>query len=130
MRRARLLITLALLIPATAALAQTGKIAGVVTDASGDPLPGVNVSLDGTMQGSVSDVDGFYAILNVRPGSYTVRATFIGFTTELRENVRVNVNLTTEIDFALREETVGLDDYQGILQLEQQARDAGYPALK
>lgn len=110
MRRVRLLLTIALLIPTTATLAQTGKISGVVTDAAGEALPGVNVSLEGTMQGSVTNVEGYYVILNVRPGSYTVRAAFVGFTTELRENVRVNVDLTTEVDFALSEERVGLDE--------------------
>jgi outer membrane receptor protein involved in Fe transport len=110
MRPVPLLLTLALLLPASLAFAQTGKVAGVVTDQSGSALPGVNVSLDGTTQGAVTNVDGYYVILNVRPGSYTLRATFIGFTTELRENIRVNVDLTTEIDFALREETVGLDE--------------------
>jgi outer membrane receptor protein involved in Fe transport len=110
MRRASLLFTLAFLVSATAALAQTGKIAGVVTDESGGELPGVNVSLDGTTQGSVTNAEGYYVILNVRPGSYDVRASFIGYTPEVRQNVRVNVDLTTEINFALGEERVGLDE--------------------
>lgn len=112
MRLARLLcFTLVLCLPATVALAQTGKIAGIVTDAAtGDPLPGVNVSIEGTTQGSVTNVDGYYAILNVRPGTYDVRASFIGFTPQIREGVRVNIDLTSEVDFQLREETVGLEE--------------------
>ena len=111
MRNVRLLFTLALLLTATAAQAQTGKIAGVVTDeATGDPLPGVNVVIDGTTQGATTNVDGYYAILNVRPGEYDVRASFIGFTPAVRQGVRVNVDLTTTVDFALQEETVGLDE--------------------
>ena len=110
MRLAKLLLTLALLVPATA-WAQSGKIAGQVTEASsGDPLPGVQVLIEGTTQGAVSDVDGYYNILNVRPGEYNVEARFVGFATDIREEVRVSTDLTTTIDFAMREETVGLDE--------------------
>ena len=110
MRSAPLLVALGLLFTASTAVAQTGKLAGVVTDQSGASLPGVNVSIEGTLQGAISDVEGYYVILNVRPGSYTVVASYVGFRTERREGVRVNIDLTTEIDFALSEETVGLDE--------------------
>jgi len=112
MKLARLLCILAcLMLPATAALAQSGKISGRVLEASsGEALPGVNVSIEGTTQGSVSDVDGYYFIVNVRPGTYTLRASFIGFTSAVVENVRVATGLTTEIDFSLQEEAVGLDE--------------------
>ncbi|WP_243663569.1 carboxypeptidase-like regulatory domain-containing protein [Rhodothermus marinus] len=57
-----------------------GRIAGVVTDAAtGDPLPGVNVTIEGTTLGAASDIDGQYYILNVPPGRYTVRASMIGY---------------------------------------------------
>ncbi len=106
-----LLFTLALLIPFTTAWAQSGKIAGQVVDAaSGEELPGVNVSIVGTTQGAVTDAEGYYSIINVRPGSYDLRASFVGFTEEIRENVRVNIDLTTTENFRLREETVGLDE--------------------
>ena len=54
MRLARLLCILALLaLTATTALAQRGKISGVVTDAgTGDTMPGVNVAIVGTTQGA------------------------------------------------------------------------------
>ena len=112
MRRVRLLSTLALLflLPATAALAQTGKISGVVRDAGGTTMPGVNVVIDGTTQGSVTDADGFYFINNVRPGTYTLRASFVGFVSEVVKRVRVSTGLTTNVDFTLREEAVGLDE--------------------
>ena len=77
MRSARLLCILALLaLTATTALAQRGKISGVVTDAAtGDTMPGVNVVIVGTTQGGVADVDGFYFINNVRPGAYVLQAS-------------------------------------------------------
>ena len=124
MNKARLLCLLALLVPATSALAQSGKIAGEITEAAtGQPLPGVNVVIDGTSQGAVTDVDGFYSIIGVRPGTYDVRASFIGFTAEVVQGVRVNLDLTTEVDFALREEAVGLDEVTVIAERPVVQRD-------
>ena len=111
MRQARLLFAFVFCLPVSLALAQSGKIAGTITDGgTGEPIPGVSVIIDGTTQGAVSDVDGYYVILNVRPGEYNIRASFIGYTSVVREGVRVNVDLTTEVDFQLQEETVGLDE--------------------
>ncbi len=110
-RLAQLTLVIACLISAVPALAQTGKIAGRAVEAgTGDPLPGVSVILDGTTQGTVTDVDGYYTILNVRPGTYDVRASYIGFTPEVRQDVNVSLDLTTEVDFELREATVGLNE--------------------
>ena len=86
--------------------AQTGKIVGYITDSAGEPLPGVNVIIQGTDKGTASEADGFYQIINVSPGTYTLRASFIGFTPVLIENVEVNIDLTTEINISMQEATV------------------------
>lgn len=99
----KVLTSLALLVAfvATAeAFAQTGKIAGRVTDAAtGEPLPGVNVVIEGTTQGASSSVDGDYVVIGVRPGAYTVIASFIGFATQRQEGVHVSIDLTTTVNF-------------------------------
>ena len=101
-------MVLILLAPAGFAHAQTtGKIDGVVTDAlTGDPLPGVNVIIPGTLQGSTTDLDGYYFIINVKPGVYEVRASFIGFAPVTVQDVRVMIGKTTTVDFDLREEVI------------------------
>ncbi|MFT4603435.1 MAG: outer membrane receptor protein involved in Fe transport [Rhodothermales bacterium] len=86
------------------AMAQTGKVSGTVIDDTGLPLPGVNVLIDGTLQGTASNLDGEFVIIGVRPGSYTIVASFIGFSTQRREGVRVSVDLTTTVDFTMAEE--------------------------
>ena len=87
------------------AVAQTtGKIRGRVVDDTGVSLPGVNVILDGTTQGTTTDADGYYIILRVRPGTYSVRASFIGFASVTQSGISVQVNKTTFVDFTLREE--------------------------
>ena len=96
---------LAILFWPAAAWAQTGKIAGTVTETgTGEPLPGVNVVIDGTTRGTATNLDGEYVIVGVRPGTYTVVASFIGFQTTRVQDVRVQTDLTTEVDIALQEE--------------------------
>jgi len=88
-----------------------GKISGRVTDTgSGEPLPGANIVIVGTSIGAASDLEGNYAILRVPPGTYQVRADFIGYQKVLTQNVEVLTDLTTKIDFKLRIETVDLGD--------------------
>ena len=103
----RLTPVLLCLLAAVPAAAQTGKIVGEVTDsATGAPLPAVNVAIEGTTQGAVTDIDGEYVIIGVRPGVYDVVASFIGFSRHRREGVQVNVDLTTAVDFAMSEEVI------------------------
>ncbi len=89
----------------------TGKISGRVTDkASGEMLPGVNVILENTVIGASTDADGLYFILQIPPGTYTVRFIMVGYQ-ELRvENVQVSVDHTTRLDAALEERVEELDE--------------------
>ncbi|NIR65518.1 MAG: TonB-dependent receptor, partial [candidate division Zixibacteria bacterium] len=89
----------------------TGKIVGQVVDASsGEPLPGVNVVIENTTLGASTDVDGTYLILNVPPGTYSLRAIMIGYREMLVNEVRINADKTTRIDFQLKESTVELGE--------------------
>lgn len=109
--RATLLLCLALLLPVSLAFAQVGKISGTVTDASsGEPIPGVNVVIEGTTQGATTNVEGLYNILNVRPGEYTLRASFVGYADQVVQGVNVDIDLTAQVDIALQEETFGLEE--------------------
>ena len=84
-----------------------GKISGRVTETgSGHPLAGVNVYLEGTQQGTTTDGDGNYVIINVRPGEHTVVFSFIGFQTHRVTGVRSVTGQTTEVNVALREEVI------------------------
>jgi outer membrane receptor protein involved in Fe transport len=97
--------TLVLFLLATPILAlaqNTGKLAGVVTDAStGEPLPGANVIIGGTQLGTATDVDGNYFIIGVPVGTYNIQASFVGFQEQTVENVEINAGYTRELDFAL-----------------------------
>ncbi len=100
---------LVLLLPALLLAGTTGKIKGKVLDReNGEPLPGANVSIDGTTLGAASDLNGEFIILNVPVGGYTLKCSFIGYRTMTVSSVRVNVDLTTELNFSLPSEAVEL----------------------
>jgi len=103
---------LLVMVLATSTLAGvTGKIAGIATDQkTGEPLPGVNVILEGTLMGASTDPDGFYAILNVPPGEYTLTTSYIGYNNTQVTGVRVSVDLTTTINFTMSETTLELSE--------------------
>ncbi|NBC01558.1 MAG: SusC/RagA family TonB-linked outer membrane protein [Bacteroidetes bacterium] len=86
-----------------AAHAQTGTITGMVTEADTDlPLPGANVLIVGTSTGSVANVDGRYTISNVEPGTYALRASFVGYDPVTQQEVVVAAGETTEVSFTLQ----------------------------
>ncbi|MGB2697299.1 MAG: carboxypeptidase regulatory-like domain-containing protein, partial [Candidatus Zixiibacteriota bacterium] len=80
----------------------TGKIAGVLVDkATGEPLIGASIMIEGTKMGNMSMVDGSYFILNVTPGTYDITARLIGYGPVTVTGVRVRVDVTTELNFDL-----------------------------
>ena len=108
MRRLALLFgvgCLAVLIPA-AASAQS-SIAGNVRDASGAVLPGVAVeasspALIERSRTVVTDDQGRYAIVDLRPGLYKITFTLQGFTTFVRDAIDLPANFTATVNADLR----------------------------
>jgi len=95
-----------------------GKISGTVTDAkTGDALPGVNVYISELSLGAATDLNGNYVILNVVPGEYTLRASYIGYTTHAIQNLQVNTGQTTSQDFKMTQEV--LQGQEVIVQAER-----------
>lgn len=89
----------------------TGKIAGVARDAqTKEPLIGVNIIIEGTAQGAATNLEGYYVILNVSPGKYTVVASAIGYHRKIVTEVAVFVDLTTTVDFQLEPAVIELDE--------------------
>ena len=109
--------------PASAAAPAGGKLAGVVTDESGRPLVGVSVLLEGTTQGAVTNIDGYYVVLNVSPATYDVRFSYVGYGTRRVENVRVVSDQTTELDAVLAEQVLGGEEV--VVRAERPVVDVG-----
>ncbi|RKY55758.1 MAG: TonB-dependent receptor [Candidatus Neomarinimicrobiota bacterium] len=89
----------------------TGKIAGRITDiTNGAPLPGANVIIEGTLIGAASDINGYYAILNMPPGTYILKVSIIGYKSVTVKNVVVKIDLTTTINVQMSTEVLGMEE--------------------
>jgi hypothetical protein len=101
-----LLLALTLLLaPAASAQQQTGRIDGVITDASGAVVPGATVVLTGATTAQLetaAGANGDYHFLNLAPGTYTVTAKLTGFADVARQNVIVQTGGSTQIDLQMR----------------------------
>ncbi|MEE9429868.1 MAG: TonB-dependent receptor [Melioribacteraceae bacterium] len=89
----------------------TGKLTGVIKDAStGEGLPFVNITLEGTTIGAATDIDGKYVILNISPGKHSVKIQYIGYQTKLISNVSISIDQTTRLDVSLSEASIEIGE--------------------
>ncbi len=104
-----LCLAITFILPLNAIAATTGKLSGkVINEETGEPLPGVAVSVEGTRMGALTDDNGEYIILNVPVGTFTVKASLIGFAQVEVENVAVSADLTSYTDFTLSKKALEL----------------------
>lgn len=75
-----------------------GKLSGTIKSLDGEMLAGVNVLISGTPMGTASDTDGNYFIINVPPGTYTIKFQMIGHKAAIHQNVQVVSDFTTRLD--------------------------------
>jgi hypothetical protein len=100
-----------LVLPASLLAGTTGKISGVVLDASTEEvLPGANVLIVGTNMGAAADIDGFFYILNLPPGVYSVQAVMMGYGTTTQQEVVVSVDRTTSLEFKLNKAVLDMGE--------------------
>ena len=105
--RNKLILWLMIIIPAILSAGVTGKIRGRVVDAiSDEPLIGVNVIVEGTNMGASTDVDGYYNLIGLSPGTYSLRVSYISYAPMLMTDVKVMVDLSTDINFQLQSEVM------------------------
>ncbi|HEX9657083.1 MAG TPA: TonB-dependent receptor [Bacteroidota bacterium] len=89
----------------------TGKLSGKVIDsANKEGIVGVNILIEGTKLGASTDVNGQYVIINIPPGTYTLAASSIAYHPSRVTNVQVSIDLTTTINFELKESSVALGE--------------------
>lgn len=86
---------------------QAFTVSGTVKEPDGFPLLGATVLLQGTNQGTVSDVNGNFNLPDVAPGTYTLIVMYVGFTKLSQEIVVTDTDLT--VDVVLTEDVQSLD---------------------
>ncbi|NWF89585.1 MAG: TonB-dependent receptor [Ignavibacteriaceae bacterium] len=89
----------------------TGKLVGKVTDIrSGEALIGANILIEGTNLGGATDIDGKFIILNIPPGTYQVKVSFIGYESIIISQVKIVVDQTTSLPVQLRQGSVEVQE--------------------
>ncbi|HPE57750.1 MAG TPA: TonB-dependent receptor [Bacteroidales bacterium] len=85
-------------------LGQKGSISGIVADMqTNETIIGANVIISGTLTGSATNLDGFYEIRNLDPGSYNLSVSYISYLSDTIFNVKVIAGQTTRINFKLEQ---------------------------
>lgn len=117
------------LLPAPSAAQST--IAGLVTDSTGSVMPGVTVeaaspALIEKVRSAVTDGQGRYSIVDLRPGVYTATFTLTGFSTVKRDGIEVASNTNVPINAELRvgalEETITVSGQTPVVDVQSTAR--------
>jgi len=98
----------------------TSVITGRILDTDNLPLPGANVTIEDTEIGTVSDVNGFYTLVQVPTGSQKVHVSYIGFNEETKD-VTVIEAKTVELIFQLKP-GIMLNEVEIGYQLQGQAK--------
>lgn len=107
-------------------IAQTGNISGIVSTSDGNPAVFVNVILSGTNHGTIVNDKGFFELKNVKPGTYNLRASFVGLEPQTK-SVQVENGKTTTVDFVLNENSEELKEVVVIANPSKYVTD--YPSV-
>lgn len=136
--RGRILVlgVLAVLVYPTASRAQSaasGSIAGIVRDATGAVLPGATVeaaspALIEKVRTAVTDAQGNYKIIDLRPGPYSVTIGLPGFSTFRREGIDLTTGFTASVNAELRpgavEETITVTGSSPVVDVQNVRQQA------
>jgi len=96
---------------------KTKTITGKVTDSSGQPVPGVSVSIKGTSSGTITDADGIYSLGKVQDGTVLV-FSFVGMRTQ-----EIEVAERSVINVVMEEEAIGIGEVVAVGYGTQRKRD-------
>ena len=106
-----LLLFLAISLAGQTTLAQSGILRGsIIDDETGEPLIGASIGIAELSIGSGTDLDGKFSINNIKPGIYTVQASYVSYTSQVIEGVEIKDGEVAIINIRLRGETLGLQE--------------------
>ena len=95
------------------AFAQQGRLKGKVTDETGEPVSFANIVLEkgGTMVGgATSDFDGNYDINPIPPGTYDLKATFVGYNNYVLNGIIIPANKITDWNIKMQSGAISLTE--------------------
>jgi outer membrane receptor protein involved in Fe transport len=86
---------------------QNSNLSGTVSDATGAPIPGVNIAIKNTNKAIATDTNGKYSFSNLKNETVTITATYIGFKSV---ELKVTINGNTIQNISLIEDANVLED--------------------
>lgn len=104
------LLVLSLLVAFPLGGQDTGTLEGVTTTPEGEALASVQISVEGTRFGALTDGNGRFRLTGIPAGEYTVVAQRIGFGEEEREGVTITAGEVTSLEFQLTRRALELDE--------------------
>ena len=106
------LMLCAIAAPVTAQVTSTGIIKGRVVDGeTGEAMPYTNIYIAGTSIGTMTFNDGYFFLRGLRPGTYTVKASYIGYGL-VTETVRLEPGGVAQVDFVLEVQAIYVEPFQ------------------
>ncbi|HEY9197113.1 MAG TPA: TonB-dependent receptor [Mucilaginibacter sp.] len=86
-----------------------GRISGYVKTSDGQPAFSVTVTIKSLNKTTMTSEDGSFKFFNIKPGTYTIKASFIGTKSE-EQTVTVVANQTSKVNFTLSENAAQIDE--------------------
>jgi len=89
---------------------QSGKVEGRITDiTSNEPLPFVNVIIDGTNIGSSTDMDGKFIFTGISPGFVKLRSSFVGYIPVISDDILITNSGISYIEIQMNPSATNLE---------------------
>lgn len=120
MKKCFTIIVLLVMLCSSKVFAQSSRISGTVTGENKEALPGVNILISGSSQGTVTDSEGKYTL--EAPANATLVFSFIGYVSQT-----IAVGARSSIDVQLTQESRNLDEFVvTALGIKREAKTLGY----
>ena len=79
----------------------TGIVTGRIVDTENNILPGAAIVIENTHTGVTADINGYYSLTNLKPGTYTLRVSYVGYE-PVRKEIKVTESKVTESDVVMQ----------------------------
>ena len=105
------LLTFLLILPSLIFSQVDGALNGYIYDSKSQlPLLGANILIEGTEKGAISDENGFFQILEIKPQSYNLTVSYVGYQSKKIFNIIVKSKGNQTLEIYLKESTQELDE--------------------
>jgi hypothetical protein len=113
MKKIQILTVLLLIFFTTLSFAQNGVLTGrVYNDINNESIPFANILIESTEIGTTSDIEGNYSIENLKPGSYTIICSYLGFKSAVFYEIIISPTKPTILNIPLIEEASMLENVE------------------